>query len=266
MPAVEGLVDPLGQIRRSRRSRVSIAGAVAELQQAVEAAVVGEEGELLVAQSPRPPRASRRCSRRRSWTISGAPSAQCRACSAVTSASESSSRRDISIASALSRRRRSTSSEEYISTASRASSRARSGLSVSGSAASASSSRPTPVTPRLEAGEQQEAAEPDHVAERGAGEHLAVAEPAGELGCLLEAHPRRARVARAPAGVAERAGAARSAARARPRPARAEQAERALVVHAGLLVGEQARRPGHPPGRGSRSRPRRLRAAPPSAR
>jgi hypothetical protein len=98
---------------------------------------------------------------------------------------------------------------------------------------------PDPRRPRLEAGEQQEAPQPDHVAERGAREHRAVAQAPGELGRLLEARSRCARVAGSPAGIAE-AQEQLAALLARALLGGSEQAKRLLVVSARLLVGEHA--------------------------
>ena len=116
------------------------------------------------------------------------------------------------------------------------------GCPSSGRAASASSSRPSAGDARLEAGEQQEAAEPDYVAERGAGEHLAVAQPASQVGGLLEAGPGGRRVSGTPAGVSQGQQEVASAL-ARGRLRGAEQAKRPVVVQARLLVGELLGRP-----------------------
>jgi hypothetical protein len=51
VPAIEGLLDPLAQLRHRRDLGVN-AGAVAELEEAMEAGVVCEECELLVAELP----------------------------------------------------------------------------------------------------------------------------------------------------------------------------------------------------------------------
>ena len=94
----------------------------------------------------------------------------------------------------------------------------------------------------LEARIEQKATEGSHVTERRASEQLALPETAGDHGCVLEARARCADVSRPPLGVAE----SQEQVAAPPVGAlgiRPEQLEPATVVPCGLLVGEQHRRP-----------------------
>ena len=193
----------------------------------------------------------------------GVVSAQCRAWSAVTSASESPSVRAIAIASSLTATRRSTGSwPDHISSARWASRCAPQRAVARRQRRSASSSSPTPSAAHLEPRVQQEAAERGDIAERSACQQLAVAESAGCVDRLLEGRARLDAIAATAIGRPPAAAAARSDAGPIRRPP-----SRAARWPAGSAALPPRRRtappPDRPPGQGTRAPLPARRAAPP---